>query len=52
VLLWPDTFTNNFHPSVGQAAIDVLESAGWGVIMPNAPVCCALTRISTGQLNC
>jgi FAD/FMN-containing dehydrogenase/Fe-S oxidoreductase len=51
VLLWPDTFTNNFHPSVGQAAIDVLESAGWGVIIPNAPVCCALTRISTGQLK-
>ncbi len=29
VLLWPDTFTNFLHPHVGQAAIDVLEDAGW-----------------------
>ena len=29
VLLWPDTFTNYFHPHVGQAAVQVLEEAGW-----------------------
>ena len=28
VLLWPDTFTNYFHPHVGQAAVEVLESGG------------------------
>ncbi|MGH3171234.1 MAG: (Fe-S)-binding protein, partial [Trebonia sp.] len=50
VLLWPDTFTNYFHPHVGQAAVEVLESAGWGVIIPDDFICCGLTHISTGQL--
>jgi Fe-S oxidoreductase len=50
VLLWPDTFTNTFHPHIGQAAVTVLEAAGWQVTMPTEPVCCGLTWISTGQL--
>jgi Fe-S oxidoreductase len=50
VVLWPDTFTNYFHPHVGQAAVEVLESAGWRVELPSEPVCCGLTWISTGQL--
>jgi Fe-S oxidoreductase len=51
VMLWPDTFTNSFHPYVGQAAVRVLEDAGWQVRMPSEPVCCGLTWISTGQLG-
>jgi Fe-S oxidoreductase len=51
VLLWPDTFTNHFHPHVGRAAVDVLEDAGWGVTMPARRLCCGLTWISTGQLH-
>jgi FAD/FMN-containing dehydrogenase/Fe-S oxidoreductase len=51
VLLWPDTFTNTFHPHVGRAAVHVLEDAGWRVTMPPGPLCCALTWISTGQLG-
>jgi FAD/FMN-containing dehydrogenase/Fe-S oxidoreductase len=51
VLLWPDTFTNSFHPHIGQAAVSVLESAGWTVRIPTDPICCALTWISTGQLD-
>ncbi|MGY2701992.1 (Fe-S)-binding protein [Nocardioides sp. HB32] len=51
VLLWPDTFTNHFHPEVGIAAVRVLEDAGWAVTMPSRPVCCGLTWISTGQLG-
>ncbi len=51
VLLWPDTFTNHFHPEVGRAAVRVLESAGWTVILPTEPLCCGLTWISTGQLD-
>ena len=35
VLLWPDTFTNHFHPHVGQAAVEVLEAAGWTVTHPD-----------------
>ncbi|CAM5337894.1 FAD-binding and (Fe-S)-binding domain-containing protein [Streptomyces aurantiogriseus] len=50
VLLWPDTFTNHFHPHLGQAAVRVLEAAGWRVTMPAEPLCCGLTWISTGQL--
>jgi FAD/FMN-containing dehydrogenase/Fe-S oxidoreductase len=50
VVLWPDTFTNYFHPHIGQAAVEVLEHAGWRVEIPSEPVCCGLTWISTGQL--
>lgn len=51
VLLWPDTFTNHFHPGVARAAVEVLEAAGWRVRVPEGPVCCGLTWISTGQLG-
>src|SRR4051794_15475674 len=51
VLLWPDTFTNAFHPAIGRAAVEVLEAAGWEVRMPTQALCCGLTWISTGQLN-
>jgi FAD/FMN-containing dehydrogenase/Fe-S oxidoreductase len=50
VLLWPDTFTNFFHPHIGKAAVELLEHAGWQVTMPSEPLCCGLTWISTGQL--
>ena len=50
VVLWPDSFTNNFHPGIGQAAVRVLETAGFRVEMPPVPLCCGLTWISTGQL--
>ncbi|MDG4801413.1 FAD-binding and (Fe-S)-binding domain-containing protein [Micromonospora sp. WMMD980] len=51
VVLWPDTFTNHFHPAVARAAVEVLEAAGWRVRVPDGPVCCGLTWISTGQLD-
>ncbi|MFJ8149081.1 FAD-binding and (Fe-S)-binding domain-containing protein [Streptomyces sp. NPDC096048] len=51
VLLWPDTFTNHFHPHIGRAAVRVLEQAGWRVELPAEPLCCGLTWISTGQLG-
>jgi FAD/FMN-containing dehydrogenase/Fe-S oxidoreductase len=51
VLLWPDTFTNRFHPEVGRAAVEVLEDAGWEVTIPTESLCCGLTWISTGQLS-
>ena len=50
VLLWPDTFTNHLSPQVGIAAMDVLEDAGFEVLLPDKRVCCGLTAISTGQL--
>ncbi len=51
VMLWPDTFTNSFQPEIGQAAIAVLEDAGWEVVLPEQSLCCGLTWISTGQLS-
>ncbi|WP_234401751.1 FAD-binding and (Fe-S)-binding domain-containing protein, partial [Thermobifida halotolerans] len=51
VVLWPDTFTDNFHPAVGAAAVRVLEAAGFAVRIPRRTLCCGLTWISTGQLG-
>jgi FAD/FMN-containing dehydrogenase/Fe-S oxidoreductase len=51
VLLWPDTFTNAFHPGIARAAVEVLEDAGFEVRVSRAPVCCGLTWVSTGQLG-
>lgn len=51
VLLWPDTFSNNLHPHVAQAAVQVLEDAGYRVTIPDQTLCCGLTWISTGQLG-
>jgi FAD/FMN-containing dehydrogenase/Fe-S oxidoreductase len=34
VILWADTFNNHFHPSVLQAGAEVLESAGYQVVVP------------------
>jgi FAD/FMN-containing dehydrogenase/Fe-S oxidoreductase len=50
VVLWPDTFTNNFHPHVARAAVTVLEHAGYRVVVPQEALCCGLTLVSTGQL--
>jgi FAD/FMN-containing dehydrogenase/Fe-S oxidoreductase len=51
VMIWPDTFTDNFHPSIGRAAVAVLEDAGYRVVLPPGHLCCGLTWISTGQLG-
>jgi FAD/FMN-containing dehydrogenase/Fe-S oxidoreductase len=51
VVVWPDTFTNHFHSAIGKAAVEVLEAAGFRVKVPRSAVCCALTWISTGQLD-
>jgi Fe-S oxidoreductase len=37
VLLWTDTFTEYLSPSVGRAALRVLEAAGLEVIVPPTP---------------
>ncbi len=51
VLLFLDTFTDHFSPAVGEAAVAVLEDAGFAVQLPDATICCGLTWISTGQLD-
>lgn len=51
VVLWPDTFTNNFDPAIARDAVEVLADAGFTVAVPPRTVCCGLTWISTGQLD-
>jgi Fe-S oxidoreductase len=40
VILWPDTFNDHFHPETARAAVEVLEAAGFRVLVPPAPLCC------------
>jgi FAD/FMN-containing dehydrogenase/Fe-S oxidoreductase len=51
VMLFVDTFTDAFRPEVGEAAVRVLEDAGLAVELSPPTGCCALTWISTGQLD-
>jgi len=51
VALWVDSFTDHFAPDVAFAAARVLEAAGYRVQVPGADTCCALTWITTGQLD-
>ncbi|WP_091294494.1 FAD-binding and (Fe-S)-binding domain-containing protein [Amycolatopsis xylanica] len=51
VVLWPDSFNNHFTPDVLDAAAEVLTAAGYEVVIPDRPVCCGLTWVSTGQLG-
>ncbi|MFQ1001507.1 FAD-binding and (Fe-S)-binding domain-containing protein [Modestobacter sp. SSW1-42] len=51
VALWVDSFTDHFAPQVADAAVRVLDAAGYRVEVPPADTCCALTWITTGQLD-
>lgn len=51
VLLWLDTFTDAFDPEIATTAVELIESLGHPVRIPDRRVCCGLTLISTGQLD-
>jgi Fe-S oxidoreductase len=51
VLLWPDTFNNYFHPATAQAAVAVLEAAGFRVQLPKANLCCGRPLYDYGLLG-
>jgi Fe-S oxidoreductase len=51
VLLWPDTFNNHFHPETAIAAVNVLERAGFRVIVPHGFVCCGRPLYDYGMLD-
>jgi FAD/FMN-containing dehydrogenase/Fe-S oxidoreductase len=51
VLLWPDTFNNYFLPATAKAAVDVLETAGYRVILPQANLCCGRPLYDFGMLD-
>jgi FAD/FMN-containing dehydrogenase/Fe-S oxidoreductase len=49
VILFHDTFMNENEPAIGQATVEVLEAAGYGVRMVSK-VCCGRPLISKGLL--
>jgi Fe-S oxidoreductase len=51
VLLFPDTFTDHFHPAAGRAAVRVLEAAGFAVRVPDRPLCCGRPLYDFGMLD-
>jgi FAD/FMN-containing dehydrogenase/Fe-S oxidoreductase len=51
VLLWPDTFNNHFLPDTAKAAVEVLESAGYRVMLPQANLCCGRPLYDWGMLD-
>ncbi|MGS1116820.1 FAD-binding and (Fe-S)-binding domain-containing protein [Castellaniella sp. UC4442_H9] len=51
VILWPDTFTNHFLTETGKAAVEVLEDAGYRVVLPRRPLCCGRALYDWGMLD-
>lgn len=51
VILWADTFNNYFFPHTAQAAVDVLESAGYRVYVPMQSFCCGRPLFDYGMLD-
>ena len=51
VMLWPDTWNNHFHTTTAQAAVEVLEDAGFQVIVPTAQLCCGRPLYDYGMLD-
>lgn len=51
MILWPDTFNNYFFPRTAQAAVEVLEAAGFRVLVPEQPLCCGRPVYDFGMLD-
>ena len=51
VILWADTFNNYFRPETAQAAVDVLEAAGFQVKVPQMHLCCGSPLYDYGFLD-
>jgi len=51
VVLFPDTFNNFLHPETAKAAVEVLESGGYNVIVPQQPLCCGRPLFDYGMLD-
>ena len=51
VLLWPDTFNNHFRPRTAVAAVNVLETLGFSVAIPDRPLCCGRPLYDWGMLD-
>ncbi|HEY1272577.1 MAG TPA: FAD-linked oxidase C-terminal domain-containing protein [Terriglobales bacterium] len=50
VILWADTFNNYFLPDTAIAAVNVLEAAGFEVLVPPGKLCCGRPLYDFGLL--
>ena len=51
VVFFPDTFVNYNDPHIGKAAVEVLERAGYRVVLAEPRKCCGRPLISKGMLQ-
>ena len=51
VVFFPDTFINYSEPHIGIAAVEVLERAGYRVVLAEPRACCGRPLISKGMLR-
>jgi Fe-S oxidoreductase len=51
VVLWADTFNDHFRPEVAIAATEVLEAAGFEVVVPERSLCCGRPLYDYGMLT-
>jgi FAD/FMN-containing dehydrogenase/Fe-S oxidoreductase len=51
VILFPDTFNNFFEPEVAIAATEVLERAGFRVVLPPGDLCCGRPLYDAGMFD-
>jgi FAD/FMN-containing dehydrogenase/Fe-S oxidoreductase len=51
VILWDDTFVRYYEPHIGMAAVQVLETAGFEVVLPARRQCCGRPAFSQGNLD-
>ncbi len=51
VILWPDTFNNHFFPQTLAAGAEVLEDAGFDVVVPEPFLCCGRPLYDFGMLE-
>ena len=51
VILFPDTFNNNFFPGAEKAGLDVLERLGFDVVVPGRSLCCGRPLYDFGMLG-
>jgi Fe-S oxidoreductase len=51
LVLWPDTFNNHFRPQTLIAATQLLERAGFRIVLPAEPLCCGRPLYDWGYLD-
>lgn len=51
VIYFHDTWATYYNPEIGRAAVKILESAGFEVVIVEKRVCCGRPMISKGMIN-